>query len=62
MSKIIWSNFWEVMTETFYEQNLMHRYEFLFNEQNLIRPSEIDRWHYYYYKNLTSISLKAPIL
>ena len=40
----------------------MHRYEFLFNEQNLIRPSEIDRWHYYYYKNLTSISLKAPIL
>ena len=27
------------------EQNLMQRYEFLFNEQNLIRPYEIDRWH-----------------
>ena len=45
MSKILWSVMLPLLRDydwNICEQNLMHRYEFLFNEQNLIRPYEID--------------------
>ena len=47
MSKILWSVMLPLLRDydwNICEQNLMHCYEFLSNEQNLIRPYEIDRF------------------